>query len=70
MSDISMAQRDALAWYKSSFSSNQNGHDCVETARVPRGMAVRDSKNPDGPAYAFSSSAWQGLLNTLASERS
>jgi hypothetical protein len=35
-----------MRWRKSTYSSGQNG-DCVEVAYVG---AVRDSKNPTGPA--------------------
>ncbi|MGI8333238.1 DUF397 domain-containing protein [Actinomadura scrupuli] len=36
-----------LVWRKSR-RSHQNG-ECVEIARAPHSMAIRDSKNPDGP---------------------
>jgi hypothetical protein len=35
-------------WRKSSHSTD-NGGDCVEVARTPGAVAVRDSKDPDGP---------------------
>ncbi|MFD0537413.1 DUF397 domain-containing protein [Actinomadura luteofluorescens] len=35
-------------WRKAARSSN-NGGDCVEVARVGEVVAVRDSKDPDGP---------------------
>lgn len=35
-------------WRKASRSSN-NGGNCVEVARVGDVVAVRDSKDPDGP---------------------
>ena len=40
-------------WFKSSFSNGQGGA-CVEAAfNLPgSGMAVRDSKHPDGPVLA------------------
>ena len=40
-------------WYKSSYS-NGTGNNCVEIADLARtshrAVAIRDSKNPDGPA--------------------
>lgn len=40
----------ALTWRKSS-RSHQEGA-CVELADLPVGVAVRDSKNPNGPVLA------------------
>jgi hypothetical protein len=57
-----------LAWFKS--SASQNNTACVEAARLPDGgMAVRDSKNPDGPAHMFTSRAWTGLLGAVRAKR-
>ncbi len=45
-------------WFKSSYSNDQ-GAACVEGARLAvGGMAVRDSKDPDGPALVFPAEAW------------
>ncbi len=56
------------AWFKSSYSDNQGG-ECVEGARMGGGvMAVRDSKQPDGPAFAFGADAWSAFLTALRGE--
>jgi len=48
-------------WRKSSRSNGQGGA-CVEVARnLPGVVAVRDSKNPDGPAIVVNPVAWQGF---------
>ncbi|MWA05467.1 DUF397 domain-containing protein [Actinomadura sp. LD22] len=39
---------DHVAWRKSSHSQG-DGADCVEIARMPGLIAIRDSKDPDGP---------------------
>lgn len=45
-------------WRKSSYS-NGNGGDCVEVADLDGGgRAVRDSKNPHGPALIFTAAEW------------
>jgi ABC-type amino acid transport substrate-binding protein len=49
-------------WRKSSYSSS-NGGNCVEVARnLPRIVAVRDSKDPQGPALVFTPQGWQAFL--------
>jgi hypothetical protein len=46
-------------WRKSSYSSG-NGGNCVEVARnLPGAVAVRDSKDPDGPKLIFSRAVWR-----------
>ena len=45
-------------WRKSSYSGN-GGADCVEVARsLPDVVAVRDSKDPDGPVLVVSRDEW------------
>lgn len=46
------------AWRRSSYSGNGGGQ-CVEVADLPRRVAVRDSKNPDGPRLIFTREAWR-----------
>ncbi len=53
-------------WRKSSYS-NGNGGDCVEVADLPSGLAVRDSKNPSGPALTFTRAAWSAWTAALRS---
>ena len=48
-------------WHKSSFSGGSGGN-CVEVATNLAGViAVRDSKDPDGPALALTSAQWQSF---------
>ncbi|MEV5413348.1 DUF397 domain-containing protein [Thermopolyspora sp. NPDC052614] len=55
--DLTRAQ-----WRKSTYS-NGNGGACVEVARnIPGIVAVRDSKNPSGPALVLSPGAWTAFL--------
>ncbi|GAB2700870.1 DUF397 domain-containing protein [Kitasatospora kifunensis] len=58
------AAEDRIEWRKSSFSGAQS--NCVETGRmVTGGMAVRDSKDPHGPALAFEGEAWQAFVASV-----
>ena len=50
------------AWQKSSYSGS-NGGQCVEVARnLPGVVAVRDSKDPDGPSLILTAGEWQAFL--------
>jgi hypothetical protein len=52
-------------WRKSTLSSS-NGGNCVEVARnLPGVVAVRDSKDPDGPALAFTPADWEAFTTGL-----
>ena len=62
--DLSRAE-----WHKSGHSS-QDGN-CVEVARnLPGVVAVRDSKDPDGPAVVVTREAWRSFLSLLKAARS
>jgi hypothetical protein len=51
----------AAGWRKSSHSGN-NGADCVEVAGNLRdAVAVRDSKDPQGPVLVFSPGQWRAF---------
>lgn len=50
-----------LSWFKSSYSG-ANTTECVETAYVPRGILIRDSKRVDGPRVLVSSAAWSQFI--------
>ena len=50
-------------WQKSSYSGNGGG-DCVEVALNLAGVvAVRDSKDPNGPVLMFDAEAWQKFIS-------
>ncbi|MFD9866760.1 DUF397 domain-containing protein [Streptomyces niveus] len=56
---------DGADWFKSSYSNDDNGM-CVEGAQLPGGtMAVRDSKNPHGPAFTLTGTAWTAFIGAL-----
>jgi hypothetical protein len=47
----------SVSWRKSSYSGG-NGGNCIEVAGLPGTIAVRDSKDPDGPALLFTPADW------------
>jgi hypothetical protein len=52
-------------WHKSTFS-NGSGGNCIEVARnLPRIVAVRDSKDPDGPKLLITRPAWTAFVCEL-----
>ncbi|MFJ8686170.1 DUF397 domain-containing protein [Micromonospora wenchangensis] len=52
-------------WRKSTRSSG-NGGNCVEVADNLAGViAVRDSKDPAGPALTFTPTAWRSFLTRV-----
>jgi hypothetical protein len=50
-------------WRKSSHSS-YNGN-CLEVGGGSCGIAVRDSKDPEGPALLFAADAWREFAASL-----
>jgi hypothetical protein len=51
------------AWRKSSYS-NPSGN-CVEAADLGSGVALRDSRFPDGPKLIFTSTMWDAFLRSV-----
>jgi hypothetical protein len=54
-----------ITWRKSSYSGGggSGGQDCVEVARLPEGVGVRDSKAPGAGHLALSRTAFAQLLS-------
>jgi hypothetical protein len=60
-----MADLTGATWRKSTRSGG-NGGDCVEVADNLAGVvAVRDSKDPDGPVLTFDRDAWRDFVEGL-----
>ncbi|MGW4502266.1 DUF397 domain-containing protein [Micromonospora sp. NPDC004336] len=56
MTPTTSAALAVARWRKSSHSGDQGA--CVEMAVLPETVAVRDSKDPSGPALLFPPAAW------------
>jgi hypothetical protein len=64
-----MADLTGAHWRKST-RSGDNGGNCVEVAdNLADVVAVRDSKDPAGPALAFSPDAWTDFIRAAKSSR-
>jgi hypothetical protein len=58
-----------VGWRRSA-RSNSNGGNCVEVGRNLRGIvAVRDSKDPDGPKIIVSPAGWQSFTASVKAGR-
>jgi hypothetical protein len=58
-----MNDLDLAVWTKSSRSTDQG--NCVEVAALGTIRALRDSKNPTGPALKFTTAAWSAFTNGI-----
>jgi hypothetical protein len=57
MSDLSSA-----AWRKSTFCDNSGGN-CVEVKSADGCVAIRDTKDPDGPVLVFDVTEWRAFID-------
>ncbi|NVI91958.1 DUF397 domain-containing protein [Actinomadura sp. BRA 177] len=53
-----------IKWRKASRSTSEGGA-CVELAQLLGAVGVRDSEDPDGPAFTLPVSAARALLDTV-----
>jgi hypothetical protein len=58
---LSPADRAALTWRKASRSLATGA--CVEVAPASGQIAVRDSKDPDGPILLYTADEWAAFLD-------
>ncbi|MGW4640160.1 DUF397 domain-containing protein [Sphaerisporangium sp. NPDC004334] len=67
--DLITRDLSKAVWRKSSRSGN-NGGECVEVAgNLPHVVAVRDSKNADGPALISPPGEWSAFLDGIKNGR-
>jgi hypothetical protein len=59
------ADLTAATWRKSTYS-NGSGGNCIEATTTPSGHpALRDSKDPIGPALLITASHWRTFLHAI-----
>ncbi|WP_395104653.1 DUF397 domain-containing protein [Actinomadura sp. SCN-SB] len=59
----------ARARWRKAARSSASGSDCVEIAGLEAWIAVRDSKDPDGPFLLLERTAWQKVARAIAEGR-
>jgi hypothetical protein len=59
---MNIPEVNSALWKKSSRSNGNGGNNCVEVALAPDGAAVRDSKDPHGPALVFTTAEWAAFV--------
>lgn len=61
---IAASELGRIRWRKSHYSSPQG--NCVEVAALPGGLvAIRDSRQPSGPALVFARREWAAFTGTV-----
>ena len=58
---LSASERESLSWLRAR-SSTANGH-CVEISSASGNIAIRDSKDPDGPILVCTTSEFRVFLD-------
>jgi Domain of unknown function (DUF397) len=54
-----METMTGAAWRRSSYSGGSGSSQCVDVRGCPGIIAVRDSKDPDGPRLVLSPTDWR-----------
>ncbi|GAA3922534.1 DUF397 domain-containing protein [Streptomyces gulbargensis] len=62
---VECAPLGTAAWRKSSYSGDTGGN-CVEVADLAAHVAVRDSKDPEGPAFLATPAAFTAFVRAAA----
>ncbi|MEV6670507.1 DUF397 domain-containing protein [Streptomyces sp. NPDC051162] len=57
------------SWFKSSYSSQDNGGGCVSIAVLTGRVGVRDSKHANGPAFIVPTGAWSIFITEFRAGR-
>jgi hypothetical protein len=63
VNDVQATLPHTAPWRKSSYS-NPSGN-CVEAAEFAGGVALRDSRFPDGPALICTNATWDAFIGRV-----
>jgi hypothetical protein len=63
-----MEDQQLTLWRTSTYTAN-GGDTCVEVARFPGAIAVRDSKDREGPRLRLSPAAWRTFTDRVRTDR-
>jgi hypothetical protein len=55
---------NGAVWKKGSRSNGSGGNNCVEVAFLDDAVAVRDSKDRQGPALMFTQAEWTAFVDS------
>ncbi len=58
---LSASERESLVWLKA-HGSTANGQ-CIEIASASRNIAIRDSKDPEGPILVYTAAEFRAFLD-------
>ena len=58
---VSVAERAGLVWVKAHSSTSYG--QCVQVASAAAGVAMRDSKDPDGPILLYTRTEFKAFLD-------
>lgn len=56
-------------WFKSSYSGDNGGGGCVSIATLPQNVAIRDSKQHNGPTTLVPTATWATFIHSLRTGR-
>ncbi len=62
---VECAPLGGATWRKSSYSGDTGG-DCIEVADLSAHVAIRDSKDPEGPAFTAAPGAFAAFVSAAA----
>ncbi|MFF4156188.1 DUF397 domain-containing protein [Streptomyces sp. NPDC001678] len=60
-----MADLHTGTWFKSSYSGDNGGGGCVSIAVLTSHVGIRDSEEPNGPAFVVPAATWASFVTQV-----